>query len=159
MAPLRRRGANCADIAGASAQTYTLAAADVGHTIRVQVSATNGAGTVVAASAATAAVAAIPPANTGSPAISGTAHDGETLSDRGTWSGSEPLSYSYQWRRCDAGGAGCADIAGATAQDYELVTADVGSTVRLHVTASNAGGSASAGSEPTAAAVAAPPRT
>ena len=78
MAPLRRRGANCADIAGASAQTYTLAAADVGHTIRVQVSATNGAGTVVAASAATAAVAAIPPANTGSPAISGTAHDGET---------------------------------------------------------------------------------
>ena len=36
--------------------------------------------------------------------------------------------YTYQWRRCDASGANCADIAGATGATYALGTADVGST-------------------------------
>ena len=46
-----------------------------------------------------------PPANDAAPTIAGTARDGETLSaDRGSWSGSEPLSYSYGRRRCDGAG-------------------------------------------------------
>ena len=56
---------------------------------------------------------------------------GETLSaDPGSWSGSEPISYSYRWQRCAAVG-GCADIPGAGEQTYTLRSADLGSTVRL----------------------------
>ena len=56
------------------------------------------------------------------------------------------MSYAYQWRRCDAAGANCVDIAGATGSTYDLTAADVGSTIRVIVTATNAGGSDSASS-------------
>src|SRR4051794_2011569 len=71
-------GANCAAIVGASAATYTLAAADVGKTIRVTVLATNVEGSASATSAPTAIVAPLaPPTNDagGLPAGSGTAPD------------------------------------------------------------------------------------
>ncbi len=59
------------------------------------------------------------------PAISGTATQGQALSaTNGTWS-NNPTGFAYQWRRCDAGGASCADIAGATNSTYTLVAADV----------------------------------
>ncbi|HKP19223.1 MAG TPA: GDSL-type esterase/lipase family protein [Gaiellaceae bacterium] len=90
-----------------------------------------------------------PPVNTGLPSVSGTAREGEHLTaSTGTWSGN-PSSYAYKWRRCDGGGGGCADIPGATASSYTPVTADVGSTLRVAVTATNLGGSASATSNPT----------
>src|SRR4029453_9815138 len=49
-----------------------------------------------------------------------------------------------QWRRCDISGGSCGDIAGATAQTYTVVSADLGSTGRVTVTATNRGGSAGA---------------
>ena len=53
MAPLQRRRRNaCADIAGATASTYTLVAADVGNTLRVVVTGTNGGGSSNATSSA-----------------------------------------------------------------------------------------------------------
>jgi Calcineurin-like phosphoesterase len=92
-----------------------------------------------------------PPANTSPPTISGSPVQGQTLTaDPGSWSGTAPLAYAYQWRRCDAGGGSCSDIAGATATSYTLVAADVGSTIRVRVTATNSAGSAAASSEPTA---------
>jgi fibronectin-binding autotransporter adhesin len=94
--------------------------------------------------------ATAPPAGSAAPSISGTPKVGSTLSaTTGDWSGS-PTSFAYQWRRCDAAGAGCADIAGATASSYALVAADVGHTIRVVVTATNAGGSGSATSAQTA---------
>src|SRR3712207_7397053 len=51
-------------------------------------------------------------------------------------SGTEPIDYAYQWRRCDAGGENCADVAGATGDSYALSAADVGATIRVQVTAS-----------------------
>ena len=91
------------------------------------------------------------PANTSPPTISGTAQANQTLtSDPGTWSGTQPIGYAYQWRRCDAAGSVCSDIAGATAQTYGLTTADVGSTMRVAVTASNGSGSSSSSSAQTA---------
>jgi hypothetical protein len=91
-----------------------------------------------------------PPANSVLPVISGTAQQGQTLTaSTGTWSGS-PTSYAYQWRRCDTAGAGCADVAGATVQTYTLVSGDVGSTIRVVVTATNGGGSTSATAAQTA---------
>jgi len=59
------------------------------------------------------------------------------------------MSYSYQWQRCNSSGASCAAIAGASAVSYLLGLQDVGSTMRVSVTASNAAGSATASSAAT----------
>jgi hypothetical protein len=99
-----------------------------------------------------------PPVNTAVPVITGTAQQGQQLSTgNGTWTNS-PTSFSYQWRRCDGGGASCSDIGGATGSTYLLVAADVGATIRARVTASNAGGPGTpADSAATAVVTAAPP--
>jgi len=89
-------------------------------------------------------IAPQPPVSTGLPVISGSVVVGQVLSgSTGSWTGS-PTSYAYEWRRCDATGAGCAAIAGATAASYTLAAADVGHTLRVAVTASNSAGSATA---------------
>ena len=67
------------------------------------------------------------PANTALPVITGTAQEGHSLTAQsGSWSGTSPIVFSYQWRRCDSAGANCADITAATKQTYPLVAADVG---------------------------------
>jgi hypothetical protein len=53
-------GANCTIITGATSASYTLAAADAGHTIRVLVTASNGGGSTSATSDATAAITDAP---------------------------------------------------------------------------------------------------
>ena len=84
-----------------------------------------------------------PPTNTTPPTISGTAKQGQTLTaSNGSWTNS-PTSFSYQWQRCDSAGANCAPISSATASTYALTSNEVGFTVRVAVTASNAGGSSS----------------
>jgi hypothetical protein len=91
-----------------------------------------------------------PPANTTRPAISGTARDGSTLTaSNGSWTG-KPTAYTYRWLRCDSSGGACATISGATSKDYTVASADVGHRLRVEVTASNAGGSGTATSDPSA---------
>src|SRR5207253_6592339 len=105
-------GNNCAPITGAISAAYLLAAADVGSTIRSQVTASNPAGRASAQSARTQVVAAqlSPPLNTAVPVVSGTTQQGQTLaSSNGSWS-NNPTSYSYQWLRCDTSGNNCALI-------------------------------------------------
>jgi hypothetical protein len=145
-------GGNCSSVNAATASTYTLATADVGTTLVVEVTATNGAGSAVAASAATAPVAALaPPTNTAPPTISGAAQVGSVLqASPGTWSGTAPISYSHQWRRCDGAGSTCTSIPGAAAASYVVTLADVGSTVRVATTASNVAGATVATSAHTA---------
>jgi hypothetical protein len=58
----------------------------------------------------------------------------------GTWSGSPPLSYAYQWQRC--GPSGCANITGASGASYRLSGSDLGMEIRVLVVASNGAGSA-----------------
>ncbi len=90
------------------------------------------------------------PLNTSPPSISGTAQVGQSLTTSdGSWSNS-PTSYAYQWQRCDSNGASCNDIPGATDKTYGLVPADEGRTLRVTVTATNAGGSATSTSAVTA---------
>jgi hypothetical protein len=80
------------------------------------------------------------PVNHSAPSISGTATQGQTLTEvHGMWLPS-PTSYAYQWQRCDSAGANCVAITGASAQTYTLTAADVGSTIRVQETASNAAG-------------------
>jgi hypothetical protein len=72
------------------------------------------------------------------PAITGTPAQGQTLTaERGRWSGG-PEQYTYQWKRCDAAGANCADVAGATAATYAVTPADAGFTLGVRVQATNA---------------------
>lgn len=139
-------GAACADIAGATGSTYPATTADVGSTLRVTVTATNSVGSASAVSAPTTTVqgAASPPVSTSPPTISGTPKDGSTLTaGSGTWSGTQPMSFAYQWERCDTSGLGCTAIAGAVNATYVASSADVGSTLRVFVTATNSAGSTS----------------
>lgn len=149
-----RCAVTCVDITGATRATYALTQADVGTRMRVRVLATNIAGSQQADSGddpLTTPVAALAPTRTGDPAISGTAKEGATLtSTNGTFSGSAPFTYTYEWLRCDADGLSCVPIGGATAATYALAAADRGVTVRSRVTATNGGGSASATSLPSA---------
>jgi hypothetical protein len=153
-------GSGCSSLAGATATTYVLTSLDVGSTMRVVVTARNSSGTGTATSAATAVVQPppTPPSNTSSPTIAGTAQDGQTLTaSPGTWTGTQPISFTYQWQRCDSGGTSCNSIAGATSTTYTLASADVGGTIAVVVTASNAGGQVSASASPTAVIQATPP--
>ena len=147
----------CANITGATSSTYTLGSGDVGDTIDVTVTATNAGGSTTATSAKTATITAATPAkptNTTLPAITGTTQQGNTLTaSQGSWTGS-PTSYSYQWQDCSPT---CANITGATSSTYTLGSGDVGDTIDVTVTATNAGGSTTATSAKTATITAATP--
>ena len=139
-------GASCATIAGATGSVYSVAAADGGHTLRAAVTAHNSSGTATATSTQTGTVtAATAPQNTALPQISGTSTVGSTLTaTNGTWSGSTPITYTYAWERCATNGASCPAIGGATSPTYKVASADVNHTLRVVVTATNAGGSGQA---------------
>ena len=130
-------GGSCADIAGETGTTYTLVAADLGQTIRVVETASKTAyNNATSTSAQTAVVAAGDLTNTSPVSITGTVKVGEVLTrSAGGWTPA-PDSRAYQWRRCDAAGASCADIAGETGTTYTLVAADLGQTIRVVETAS-----------------------
>ena len=130
--------ADDADIAGATATTYTLADGDEGKTVRVRVSFTDDAGneeTLTSAATDTVAFAVqqqiVNSPATGQPTISGTVQVGETLTaDTSAISDTDGLGsavYSYQWLADDA------DIAGATAETYTLVDADAGTVISVRV--------------------------
>ncbi len=92
----------------------------------------------------TATVATVAPANTAPPVISGTARDGEILTaSTGTWTGTAPITYAFQWQR------GTTAIAGATAATYTAQAADVGQALRVIVSASNSAGAARRSPRPT----------
>jgi hypothetical protein len=143
-------GANCQDIPAAITSTYLPAAADIGSRLRVAVTATNDFGSATATSEPTNVLVGEAPANTFRPSISGTAASGSTLfALNGTWTGSTPLTFTYEWRRCNASGGSCVAIPGETSSSYVVQSADVGATIVVAVTAKNASGSVTAVSSPT----------
>jgi hypothetical protein len=90
-----------------------------------------------------------PPQLTAAPSVSGTYREGHTLAaDEGSWIGPD-RDYDFRWARCDTSGASCDRIISAAAQNYEVTAADVGSTLRVVVTATNKNGSAVATSDAT----------
>lgn len=144
-----RDGSGCDTIGGAQATTYTLVAADGGHTIRFRVTAQNKDGETTVKSAPTALVPGVGrPANTSPPTIAGVAQEGKPLTGSpGTWS-NNPSDYNYFWLRCGRNGGNCSTIGGAHAAAYTLVSADIGNTVRFRVDAKNQAGTTTATSGP-----------
>ena len=127
--------ADDSEIAGATSLTYTLADADEGKAIKVEVSFTDDEGNAESlTSAATDAVAAASTPNspaTGAPTITGTAQVGETLtadtSDIADDDGLNNVQYEYQWLADDS------EIAGATSLTYTLADADEGKAIKVEV--------------------------
>jgi len=136
-------GGSCVAIAGATGTRYTVVGADVGHRLKVGVTATNTSGSGTATSRPTDVVKSTgtAPAATSPPAITGTFKEGNTLTvAAGSWSGSPAPTFTYQWQRCDATGGACADLSGSSATTYAAVAADVGTTLRVKVTGTNSHG-------------------
>jgi hypothetical protein len=95
------------------------------------------------------AAATAVPKNKTLPSVSGVATVGQTLTAAvGTWT-NNPTSFRFSWSRCDATGAACLTIGGATAKIYTVTLADVGHTLRVTVTARNSSGSTPATSPAT----------
>jgi hypothetical protein len=141
-------GDSCVGIPGATDRTHNVVGVDVGHRLRVRVTAVNADGSMNARSAPTAIVQqpTAAPKNTERPTISGTARVGLTLTvTTGSWTGN-PSSFGFQWQRCDADGSNCGDIVGATSRTYSLRTADLGFRVRAQVSARTDKGTATASS-------------
>ena len=73
--------------------------------------------------------------------ISGTPRVGQTLTaSNGTFTGDQPITYTYQWQRCDQNGSNCSNIVGATGQTYVLTSADQARTVSVNGAAGSIAG-------------------
>jgi hypothetical protein len=119
-------------IANATGSTYVLTQAEVGKAISVTASYTDQQGTAESkTSSATASVANINDAPTGSVTISGTASQGQTLTAANTLADIDGIPVSgvgaiiYQWS------AGGAVIANATGSTYVLTQAEVGKAISV----------------------------
>jgi hypothetical protein len=85
------------------------------------------------------------PAMTAAPTVLGAVAVGKRVTGlSGTWAGSGPITYRFQWYRCNAAGAHCLSVHGATSPTYALVVRDVGKTVGMTVRATDSTGTAAA---------------
>jgi hypothetical protein len=151
-----QNGRICTPIAAAAAASYVATSADLGHALVALVTASSGGATATALSAVatattastggtTTTTASARPKKTSAPVVTGSAVAGSLLTGTsGTWSGSGTISYAYQWYRCDAAGAHCSTIHGATAATYKLAAQDATHTMGLTVNARDTAGKATA---------------
>ena len=138
------------DIAGATGTSLLLDSPQVGKTITVRASYTDGFGTPESvSSAATAVVTAFNNAPSGSVTISGTPMQGQTLTAANTLADVDGLgTIAYQWF------ADGAAISGATGSTLLLAQAQVGQAISVTASYTDGGGTAENVSSATTAAVA-----
>lgn len=144
--------ASCKNILGATRTSYVLGTPDRNTRLRVRIKASNNQGANEATSAPTSVVQnpGGVPASEAPPSIAGSPFVGSTLrASPGVWVGSQPMTFSYRWLRCDKNGNACNAISGANNVTYKLVTKDAGKTLRLRVIAKNRRGMGDAFSAPT----------
>ena len=139
----------CSDIVGANGANLVLVQSDVGHRVRLRVTATNNKGSTLAESALTSVVVPPPPTSVSPPTISGISRVGVQLQATiGSWTDLDGATLG--WQACDVSGTTCADIAGATGSAFVPQPAQVGERLRVVVTATNAAGVTTAMSDLTA---------
>jgi hypothetical protein len=132
---------NGVDILGETNSTYVTVFGDYGDSITCEVTGTNVAGSSSAISNSIVVTAAVP-VNTSAPSVSGNNVVGETLTTtNGAWTGTSPITYTYQWVRDTT------NISGEVSNTYTLVQADATFVVYCVVTATNIGGSANVNSD------------
>jgi hypothetical protein len=156
----RCRSGGCTNISGATGSSYKATNSDLGYGLRALITGSNSFGSTQVSSNVSATVVAdvAAPANKAKPTIGGSTSVGSTLTGSvGTWSGPQPITFSLSWERCDGAGNNCKAISGAGASTHVLTSADVNSTIRLVVKATNPGGSVTATSDHTAAVTTLPP--
>ena len=141
---------NWTNISSANAASYTLGKADVGNMIRVAVSYVDGRGTLeTVSSGATASVVKFNFEPAGSVSITGTLTQGETLTAGNSLTDADGMgSVSYQWQ------ADGVDISGATGVTLILAEGQVGATISVVASYTDANGTAESVSSTATAAVA-----
>ena len=130
---------NNVNIAGATANTYTLGDIDVGTTIRVVASYIDGQGTPESvARADVGPIANINDTPVGIPTITGTATEDQilTANTAGISDADGIGAFNYQWLRNNVA------IAGATAGTYTLGDADVGTLISVNASYTDGHGTA-----------------
>ncbi len=148
-----KSGGNCTAISGATGTHHTVTSADLGTTLRFEVTASNSDGKNTATSNPTAEITngTGVPANSSPPTITGTAAVDNTLTAGiGSWVGDQPITYSYQWQHCDKSGNSCGSISNATKSTYKITQKQFDRTIRLKVIAKNNRGNSNAISVQTA---------
>ncbi|MBV9803344.1 MAG: hypothetical protein JO130_09150 [Solirubrobacterales bacterium] len=133
-------------IPGAINSTYQIASGDVGHTLCFTVTGYASGSSTTASSTPTGVVTTGTPINhPPGPRVTGVTQDGQTLTTTsGTWDGTQPITYAYQWQRCDGAGLNCGKpfpSPGSASNTYTLTDADLGHTMVAYVTATNPAGS------------------
>ena len=149
------QGQNCFRIAGSG--SYRVVQADVGHRLRLEVVTSNRFGSAQAFSGATVVVQASPapaarlPRNTSRPTITGMAQQGQLLTaSTGTWTSAAPMTFYYQWARCDSQGHNCSPVTGSLTQPtYTVTSGDVAHRLIVQVKAHSSTGDGFADSAPT----------
>jgi Ca2+-binding RTX toxin-like protein len=153
--------ATCVQIPGATAASYVPKVADIGFSIRLWITGTNPAGSDFVITNHTAPIVDkqhFAPSSSTSPEIAGTAGLGRQLTANiGEYDGDAPVKTSFAWQRCDATGAACHTIPGVKKIIYFPTSSDIGYTLRLAVTATNAFGKLLVQSDPTEPIAATPP--
>ena len=143
-------GEACTNITEAVSSKYLTTTEDLGHEIRVKVTASNSSGNASEVSATSAPIASAGPKNISAPSASGGVRPGAQLeASDGEWSGSGPIEFAYQWQRCDEEGEACEDIEGEEGPKYTLTAEDARNTVRVVVSATNSLDTEAVSSDPT----------
>jgi hypothetical protein len=151
-------------IPGATAAIYTPVAADVGHFLVAQVTATNAAGSASVLSSGLGPVESKPPGVEHKPWIGGKKRLGQSVHEADTHWTRSPYMFRDQWLRCSAKGNACVRITGEQKQcasdacvrikigvqpSYKLTKKDLGHRLRVQVAAWNGAGRATSTSSPT----------
>jgi len=138
------------NIASATTVNYTPVLGDAGRFIKVVITVTNSFGNVSQTSSATSAVLHVAP-TIASASINGTARVGTQLTAQaGAITGSSTTT-AYQWQSAATSGGSYSNIASATAVNYTPVLGDAGRFIKVVITVTNTGGSASQTSAATTA--------
>jgi hypothetical protein len=151
-------GSGCDEIPGATERTYVVQPADDGRSLVVTVTAEDLAHRTRSADSEPTGEIGAGPVNTARPTISGTVAVGRLLTAAvGVWENQNTLTFTFQWRRCNAQGQACQNVPGATQRTYRLTPEDRGSTIVVAVTARDPSGETQTVSSPATAAVAGVP--